>query len=123
MDYHFTQSTGSFLFRLSNALVAEAYPIASFSYMIVNGSTNMDVSCCQAVELAGFVDEVLEEVDMIEKYHLIPLSSNLASQIKENLLMSLTCEGKNTYQQFVATTQVDEFPQMVSGQPVITLQK
>ncbi len=106
MDYHLKQHTDDNLeFSLNGAKSQSAYPLASFSYMIINTTTHPSVSCCEMMELVGFANYFLFDLrtEVVTKYHLVPLSEAVAEKVKSTILRHVTCRGRNVYELYLSS--------------------
>ena len=87
------------LFELNNAFHSQAYPIAGFSYVVLNISTHSTVDCCRALELSGFLNSILslDDPQLFEKYSLCPLTKELQAEVKQTLRQQFACDGDNAF--------------------------
>ena len=97
MDYYSDQFTSRLTGQLTDADAASAYPIASYTYLIIH-MWNMSV-CASAEELYNYIMWFTDDPwprQACEDLNMVPLSDVVASKVHD-VLLNFTCGGQEVW--------------------------
>lgn len=87
-------------FPVNQAKSRRGYPLVLFTYVILNISTPVGVSCCQMTETVGLIDFLLGKIDntLVTNLGLVVMQKDIANEIRKQVLHKVTCQGENVWQ-------------------------
>ena len=99
MDSKISEMTERLTVSLVDAPGTDAYPLSDFTYMIVRMSTEDD--CQSYIALNRYIQWLLYDEQAgseANNFGMIPVSTNIANRIENEVVEKITCGGKNVYQ-------------------------
>lgn len=110
-------------FDIINAGGNDSYALVTLSYIVLNSTTSVGVSCCSMEELVGLADTLISQSSSgnIARNNLVPLTANLSEYIKKNLLPRIMCGGQSMYDSYLQSLVIQEDTSLKPWQIVLSI--
>lgn len=98
--YHANQNSSELIQPIIDAPTPKAYPLAAYTYLIINISTAPSVACEQMIEFVRYASWFINNTyahQVAQMNSMVPLSPSVSEAVVERVLKRVTCKGVNVY--------------------------
>lgn len=117
MEYfHNEQNSSRLIQTISDAPTEKAYPVAAYTYLVVNTSTSPKIGCDQMIEFVGYVTWFLNNTyahQVARMNSMVSLSKRVSNSVIERVLKQITCKNQNVYEAMLRQIEEENRPSQI----------